>query len=312
MTGPHFREYARLTDLVHPLGGTDALDTDAVDQLARAVEDPAVPLGIRLAAGTLLSLCGDPRIGPVPALTKVVGGPVEIGLAPESVAEVVARWRHVGVEASWIEKETPVHTTVLEDFWIGRYPVTNLEYREFLLDTGREPRPSTWYLGAYPWDRANHPVAGVSAEDADAYVGWLAERTGRAYRLPTEAEWEHAAKGFTGLEFPWGDEFSAGNANTRETGLHTTSPVGAFPGGYAPCGAADMAGNVEEYVADGYAAYPGGRVVEDHLVLELGGYRVTRGGSFSRYGDLARTRRRHGSFPSPLYPCGFRVATTEP
>jgi len=71
-----------------------------------------------------------------------------------------------------------------------------------------------------------------------------------------------------------------------------------------------MAGNVEEYVADTYRPYPGGESVDDHLVLALGEYRITRGGSFAWYGDLARTRRRHGSFPSPLYPCGFRVAAS--
>jgi formylglycine-generating enzyme required for sulfatase activity len=71
-----------------------------------------------------------------------------------------------------------------------------------------------------------------------------------------------------------------------------------------------MAGNVEEYVADEYRPYPGGPFVEDHLVESHGTYRVSRGGSFARFGDLARTRRRHGAFPSPLYPVGFRLATS--
>jgi formylglycine-generating enzyme required for sulfatase activity len=70
-----------------------------------------------------------------------------------------------------------------------------------------------------------------------------------------------------------------------------------------------MAGNVEEFVADDYRPYPGGPFVDDHLVETQGKYRVARGGSFARYGDLARTRRRHGPFPGPLYPIGFRLAT---
>jgi formylglycine-generating enzyme required for sulfatase activity len=148
----------------------------------------------------------------------------------------------------------------------------------------------------------------VSTQDADAYLAWLSEVTGTAHRLPTEAEWEHAAKGFAGQEYPWGAEFDESAANTRETGVHTTTPVGAFPAGDSPFGLSDMAGNVEEYVSGEYAPYPGGRRVEDHLTESLGDYRITRGGSFARYGDLCRCRRRHGSFPSPLYPAGFRVA----
>jgi len=225
------------------------------------------------------------------------------------VAGVVAWWRHVGVAADWIDKETPRHEVTLDNFWICTYPVTNGEYHRFLLDSGHRTRPSTWYLGAYPWDRSNHPVAGVSAADADAYADWLSTRTGHPWRLPTEAEWEYAAAGPDGLEFPWGDSFDAGRANTRETGVHTTTPVGAFPGGRSPFGPLDMAGNVEEYVFDEYTPYPGGRHVADHLVETMTRYRVVRGGSFSRFGDLTRTRRRHGAFPGPLYPVGFRLAT---
>ena len=94
--------------------------------------------------------------------------------------------------------------------------------------------------------------------------------------------------------------------------MHTTTPVGAFPAGGSPFGVLDQAGNVEEYVADAYRPYPGGPFVEDHLVETHGAYRVCRGGSFARFGDLARTRRRHGAFPSPLYPAGFRLATSTP
>jgi formylglycine-generating enzyme required for sulfatase activity len=244
----------------------------------------------------------------VPALVDVPGGTVRIGL-PEAETEAVARrWGHVGVEASWIAKECPEHTVHLDDYRIGRFPVTNGQYLAFLDATGHPHRPRTWHLGAYPWDRSNHPVAGLDATDADAYVRWLAAATGTPFRLPTEAEWEHAAKGWEGREFPWGDDFRPELANTRETGLHTTTPVGVFPGGRSPFGAEDMAGNVEEYVADHYAAYPGGPESGDDLVRLLGAYRITRGGSFARHGDLCRTRRRHGPYPGPLYPCGLRVA----
>ncbi|MEU0440276.1 SUMF1/EgtB/PvdO family nonheme iron enzyme [Streptomyces sp. NPDC006186] len=308
---PHFREYAEPADPLwfRPSARSAARLLGAGPrELAAVVEDASAALPDRLAAGGMLALIGDPRLTAVPSVCAVPGGTVEIGLSEREVAEVAARWAHVGVEAEWIEKETPVHRVELADYWIATYPVTNAEYQVFLRETGRPERPTTWYLGAYPWERANHPVAGVRPADADAYAAWLAACTGLPWRLPTEAEWEYAAKGPAGLEHPWGDAFDPGAANTRETGLHTTAPVGAFPAGRSPFGVLDMGGNVEEYVADTYRPYCGGPFVADHLVQTMGGYRVARGGSFCRYGDLTRTRRRHGPFPGPLYPVGFRLA----
>jgi formylglycine-generating enzyme required for sulfatase activity len=149
----------------------------------------------------------------------------------------------------------------------------------------------------------------VSPEDADAYAAWLARTTGRRFRLPHEAEWEFAAAGAAGLEFPWGPNFQADHANTAETGLFQSSPVGVFVQGNSPFGVADMAGNVEEYVSNLYMAYPGGSRVTDHLVEINGAYRVARGGGFARFRDLARTRRRHGANPrSATYAMGFRLA----
>jgi toxoflavin biosynthesis protein ToxD len=305
---PHFRERAELARRadVHPadLAGVDP------QALARLVENPLAALPSRLAAGGILALVGDPRLRPVPSMRVVNGGDVRIGLSESEVDAATARWAHVGVEREWISKEAPEHVVRLADYWIGTYPVTNGEYRDFLDATGHPERPSTWYLGAYPFDRSNHPVAGVKPADAQAYAAWLTVHTGHPWRLPSEAEWEHAARGDDDREFPWGDEFDPAKANTRETGVHTTSPVGAFPAGVSPTGAYDMAGNVEEYVADDYAPYPAGTRVDDHLVATVGTYRVARGGSFARFGDLARTRRRHGAFPSPLYPIGFRLATS--
>ncbi|SMF32131.1 SUMF1/EgtB/PvdO family nonheme iron enzyme [Streptomyces sp. Amel2xC10] len=312
---PHFQEHAEPADPLRFRPGPEAaarLAGAGPRELAALVEDGSAALPDRLAAGGVLALLGDPRITAVPAVCAVPGGTVEIGLPEEDVPSVVGRWAHVGVEREWIEKETPVHRTELADYRITVHPVTNAEYQTFLHDTGHPVRPTTWYLGAYPYDRSNHPVAGVRAADADAYAAWLAVRTGLPWRLPTEAEWEYAAKGPDGLTHPWGDTFDPDAANTRETGLHTTTPVGAFPAGRSPFGALDMGGNVEEYVADSYRPYPGGPYVPDHLVQTMGEYRIARGGSFCRYGDLTRTRRRHGPFPGPLYPVGFRLALSTP
>jgi formylglycine-generating enzyme required for sulfatase activity len=188
--------------------------------------------------------------------------------------------------------------------------VTNHEYRQFLAETGSSFFPTSWIFGVYPAHAANHPVWTVSAEAADAYARWLSNRTGRSFRLPTEAEWEYAASGGDGREYPWGEGFDPARANTVEGGPLTTTPVGAYPGGRSPLGVDDLAGNVEEWVSTTYAPYPGGELVRDHLNGDGDTYRVTRGGCFTRFGDLARCQRRHGRSKAPIYAVGFRLAAT--
>ncbi|MEV0322461.1 formylglycine-generating enzyme family protein [Streptomyces sp. NPDC050658] len=276
--------------------------------LVAITEDDSAEFADRLTAGCLLGIQGDPRVGTVPSLTYIPGGDVKIGLPCADVQGIVNRWKHVGVREEYITKETPEHVVQVDDFLIGTHPVTNSQYRAFLSATNYAPRPASWLFGGYPWDRANHPVHSIRAADADAYVAWLRDFTGKPFRLPSEVEWEYAAKGKSGLAYPWGDEFDTRKANTFESGIHTTTPVGIYPGGHSPFGVWDMGGNVEEYVADEYSPYPGGTEVKDHLLEGLGAYRIARGGCFARHGDLARTRRRHGIIGSA---CGFRVATSE-
>lgn len=277
-------------------------------ELIALVEDPAVAFADRLAAGRVLGLVGDPRCAPgAPQLVDLPGGSVEIGLLPEQVARVYELWRHRGVRREWILKETPRHRVDLRPYRLSRYLVTNLEYAAFLRETGRPELPTSWPFGAFCWERANEPVWTVTAAAAQDYADWLSARLGRRFRLPTEAEWEAAAAGPDGLEFPWGPVWLPDRANTVEDGPLSTTPVGCYPAGRPECGADDMAGNVEEWVADDYAPYPGGLAVEDDLAAG-GAYRVARGGSFTRFADLARTRRRHGRYQRALYAVGFRLA----
>ncbi|MGW5336000.1 formylglycine-generating enzyme family protein [Streptomyces bauhiniae] len=282
-------------------------------ELARRVTDPAAEPLLRLAAGHLLALLGDPRIDPLaPAMADVPAARVRLGLAADRIDAVAAAWRHVGVARAWIAKEAPEHEAGIAAFRIALYPVTNAEYRLFLTENPQAGLPTSWQFGVYPAPLANHPVWSVSPQDADAYAAWLAHRTGRAFRLPTEAEWEYAASGGDGRAYPWGEEPSEDLANTVEYGPLTTTPVGMYPLGRSPFGAYDMGGNVEEYVADDYRPYPGGHVVADDLHSEVSSYRIARGGSFTRYADLARCRRRHGWYQRDLYAMGFRLAETPP
>lgn len=276
--------------------------------LLALVEDPGVPFPDRLAAGRVLGLVGDPRCDiDTPVMLDLPGGPTEIGLAAGEAGTVQARWGHRGVRREWIEKEEPRHQVLLRPYRLARYQVTNGEYAIFLRATGWPELPTSWPFGAVPWERRNEPVWTVTTEAAEAYAGWLSDRLGRRFRLPGEAEWEAAAAGPDGLEFPWGAEWLPDRANTVENGPLTTTPIGCYPAGRAPCGADDMAGNVEEWVADDYAPYPGGAEINDDLAAK-GSYRVARGGSFTRFGDLARTRRRHGYYHRSLYAIGFRLA----
>jgi len=108
--------------------------------------------------------------------------------------------------------------------------------------------------------------------------------------------------------FPWGEHFEGGLANTVEEGLFRSTPVGIFPGGRTHLGVFDLAGNVEEYTASQYKPYPNGKEVRDDLLVKEGSYHIARGGSFTRFSDLARSTRRHGWYKKDIYGMGFRLA----
>jgi formylglycine-generating enzyme required for sulfatase activity len=153
------------------------------------------------------------------------------------------------------DNEMPQHEVDLPAYRIGVYPVTNAQYAEFVRQTGTAVSPETgWELAAVgqvpPAGKENHPVVGVSWDQAAAYCAWLAERTGRRYCLPSEALWEKAARGTDGRRYPWGDEFDAARCNGAPSGHRGTTPVGHFaPGGDSVYGCADVAGNVWEWTS---------------------------------------------------------------
>lgn len=280
----------------------------SVPELLLIAESRDAVFGDRFAAGQLLALYGDPRINSLhPVMVDIPAWSGLLGLNPAHIDEVVEAFEKYGVKRPWIEKESPEYFAAISAFRMGKYPVTNQEYLAFLVDTGCGEIPSSWAFRQYPVHFANHPVYSLSSEACLQYASWLSLKTGRKFRLPTEGEWEYAAGGGRN-EYPWGDVFVKDHANTLETGIFQSTPVGIFPKGNSPFGCADMAGNVEEYVADYYTGYQGQDAVRDDLVDINGRYRVARGGSFTRYRDLARCKRRHGPNPKAIYAMGFRLA----
>ncbi len=170
----------------------------------------------------------------------------------------------------WWPKSGPEHKKSLSAFYIDKYEVTNKKYKTFVDSAGYKP-PDHWEGNKIPDGRENHPVVYVNWFDAEAYCKW----TGK--RLPTEAEWEKAARGTDKRAFPWGDKFSRDKANTPQYGKEDTMPVGSFEAGKSPYGIYDMAGNVWEWTADWFKPYPG-NTHPDENYGEI--YRVVRGGSW--------------------------------
>ncbi len=147
----------------------------------------------------------------------------------------------------WYAGEQPQHTVYLADYYIAKTPVTNAQYRAFIKATDHQP-PWHWEDGLPPFARDEHPAARVSWYDALAYCQWLTRLTGQAHCLPSEAQWEKAARGANGSLYPWGNEFDAAKCNCVEAGECATTPVEAYAQGASPYGVLDMAGNVWEWV----------------------------------------------------------------
>jgi formylglycine-generating enzyme required for sulfatase activity len=260
----------------------------------------------------------------LPVFIAIPATPFRMG-TPERELSALAR-SYGGTRESYRE-EAPQHTLALPAFAIAQIPVTNGLYALFVAATGARA-PITWGGPQPPRSLADHPVVDVSWEEANAFCAWLSTEiadcrlqivdSGDSHstiynlqsplRLPTEAEWEHAARGIDGRSFPWGDEWDAARANTRESGLGHTTPAGSYPNGASPYGCLDMAGNVWEWTASLDAPYPynpaDGR--EDPLAP---GRRILRGGCYANPHGYARCACRFRLPPTAHNEfLGFRLA----
>jgi formylglycine-generating enzyme required for sulfatase activity len=229
-----------------------------------------------------------------------------------ALAQAHCRLEPLGSECAsdLFANEMVVHTVMLSDFWMDRYEVTNAAYRR-CVDAGVCAAPS--HSAGLAWTSSGQlPVTLVSWYDANDYCRW------RGARLPTEAEWERAARGYGGRTYPWGDVFNrricnhgrfSANPLDDSDGYAELAPVGSFPQGRTQEGLHDMAGNVEEWVADWYQPnYPEADMVNP-TGPGVGDERVVRGGSYlTARGWVRGATREHDIASARLARRGFRCA----
>ncbi len=227
--------------------------------------------------------------------------------------------------------EKPQHRLDLPDCWIGKTPVTCAQFRPFVESDGYT-NPAYWTPAGWQWRQERKivqpaywnnpewrgddcPVIGVSWFEAVAYCRWLSAQTGIIVRLPTEAEWEKAARGPDGRIWPWGNKWDTTRCNTKEAGVGRTTPVGRYPAGASPYVALDMAGNVFEWCATQWRKpYP--YTLEDEWrddYLAADAMRVVRGGSWFSERQYGRGAFRFNFYPRYRYFIqGLRVASHSP
>ncbi|MBI4383347.1 MAG: SUMF1/EgtB/PvdO family nonheme iron enzyme [Nitrospinae bacterium] len=199
----------------------------------------------------------------------------------------------------WYQDETPSFKIVLNEFHIDKYEVTTAQYRVFM-EAVRRPAPK--FSDHAKHNAPDQPVVGVAWQDASDYCQWAGKR------LPTEAEWEKAARGTDGRIYPWGNDIDDTKANVRGMAdkFRYAAPAGSFPQGASPYGVHDMSGNVWEWTSSWYLPYPGNKHENENYGEK---YKVIKGGSWNSNMDLARVALRGKAPPDQQQNyIGFRCA----
>lgn len=215
-------------------------------------------------------------------------------------------WVHIPAGYFWMgseagdpdarDDEKPRHRLYLPGYYIAKYPITNRQYAVFARATGHR-LPSHWEDGRIPPNQDDHPVRNVSWSDAVAFCAWAARQSGHPLRLPTEAEWEKAARGPNGYRYPWGDRWDGRRCNTAESKINGATPVTAYPGGVSPYGVWDMVGNVWEWTSSAYKPYPY-QADDGRERMSRDESHVIRGGAY--YSDSRRARAASRARPRRL------------
>lgn len=242
----------------------------------------------------------------LPPLCDVSTGPFLMGSDPS---------RDPVAYEDWANDERPQHKVILNAYRIARFPVTVAEYSCFTRTKRSEPSKLNWqsdidllFLGDD--NSLAHPVVDVSWHDAVAYTAWLSQITGEPWHLPSEAEWEKAARGTDGRIYPWGNAWDPRRAPTRETNDRGERPVGDYPLGASPYEVEDMAGNVWEWTDSFYGPYPFREDKNESLDPAM--HRVVRGGSYGSYSRYVRAAYRYHYRPTyrDAY-IGFRMSCAD-
>jgi toxoflavin biosynthesis protein ToxD len=230
---------------------------------------------------------------------QVPAGKLVRGTPLERVDAIARAHADIAVQRGWISKEAPRSEVDVPAFAISRTPITVAQWRLFAAQSG--------CYGVSSGLAADHPIDGVSWAEANSFCRWLSKQAGYLVRLPTETEWERAARGDDDREYPWGDRYTSGCGNLADLSIGQTTAVGSFPRGASPFGVLDLAGNVDEWTASLYAPYPGAPPDVPAVEAWANDPHVTRGGGFLHHRDLARCARRHGLY-RPQLGAGFRIA----
>lgn len=206
------------------------------------------------------------------------------------------------------DPEEPQRSVTLDAYAIGMYQVTNVQYAQFVDEMGH-PQPPFWTDERF--SAPNFPVVGVSWYDAVNFLEWLRGLTDEAYRLPTEAEWEKAARGTDGREYPWGNTWDASKANTSEGQSKQLMPVGSYPAGISSYGCYNMAGNAYDWCSDWFHAETYQYSPSDNPQGAVEGRRkVIRGGSWRTRGEFAARCANRAAYEPirAVHGVGFRIA----
>jgi serine/threonine-protein kinase len=224
--------------------------------------------------------------------TRVTGTPV-------NMVKVRGGTFKMGTDDAAIEAGGPIHDVTVGDFYLDKFEVTSEDYQRFVAETHHEA-PADWLDGELDPHKAKLPVVNVSWFDARAYADWAGKR------LPTEDEWEYAARGKADRLYPWGNEWSSQCSNSLEDHSGQPVAVGSYQRGVSWCDVYDLAGNVAEWVADDFRPYPG----STHKAEP--GFKVYRGGSFKSPKNFLVTTNRWWEAPGKKWPyLGFRCAQDE-
>ncbi len=200
------------------------------------------------------------------------------------------------------DDEKPPHQVYLDGYWMGKTEVTFEQYDKYCAEAGKTKPDDR------RWGRGTRPIIYVSWNDADEYCKWLSEKIGLKFKLPTEAQWENAARGIKGRKYPWGNKEPDEALANFGGKVGKTTPVGSYPQGASPYGILNMAGNVWEWCNDWCGGYDAGRQ-KNPKDPENGTYRVVRGGGWDYYASYLRCAYRYYGRPSNRFSSlGFRLS----